>query len=127
MCREHGAAVILITHDMGVISQVAQRVAVMYSGRLVEIGDVRQIVKHPQHPYARGLMGSIPSLHHQKNQLTQIDGAMPRLTDIPPGCAFHPRCPDCFDLCRKKRPDLKKIADSHIACWLYANEAHHAR
>ncbi len=126
MCREHGAAVILITHDMGVISQVAQRVAVMYSGRLVEIGDVRQIVKHPKHPYARGLMGSIPSLHHQVDQLTQIDGAMPRLTDIPPGCAFHPRCPECFDLCREKRPVLKKIANSHIACWLYAQEAHHA-
>ncbi|MDM8554212.1 ABC transporter ATP-binding protein [Desulfococcaceae bacterium HSG7] len=126
MCREHGAAVILITHDMGVIAQVAQRVAVMYSGRLVEIGDVRQVVKHPQHPYARGLMGSIPSLHHQVDQLTQIDGTMPRLTDIPSGCAFHPRCPDCFDLCRDKRPPLKKINDSHIACWLYANEAHHA-
>ncbi|MDM8542859.1 ABC transporter ATP-binding protein [Desulfococcaceae bacterium HSG9] len=126
MCREHGAAVILITHDMGVIAQVAQRVAVMYSGRLVEIGDVRQVVKHPQHPYARGLMGSIPSLHHQVDQLTQIDGTMPRLTDIPSGCAFHPRCPDCFDLCKDKRPPLKKIADSHIACWLYANEAHHA-
>jgi peptide/nickel transport system ATP-binding protein len=122
LCKEHDTAVILITHDMGVIAEISDRVAVMYAGRLAEIGNVRDVVKTPQHPYAKGLMDSIPSLHHQVEQLTQIDGAMPRLTEIPPGCAFHPRCPHCFDRCRNQRPDLMDIQLSKVACWLYDNE-----
>jgi len=122
LCKEHDTAVILITHDMGVIAEISDRVAVMYAGRLAEIGNVRDVVKTPQHPYAKGLMDSIPSLHHQVEQLTQIDGAMPRLTEIPPGCAFHPRCPHCFDRCRNQRPDLMDIQPSKVACWLYDNE-----
>ena len=122
LCTEHNTAVILITHDMGVIAEIADRVAVMYAGRLAEIGNVRDVVKTPQHPYAKGLMDSIPSLHHQVEQLTQIDGAMPRLTEIPPGCAFHPRCPHCFDRCRNQRPDLMDTQPSKVACWLYDNE-----
>ncbi len=122
LCTEYNTAVILITHDMGVIAEIADRVAVMYAGRLAEIGNVRDIVKAPQHPYAQGFMDSIPSLHHQVEQLTQIDGTMPRLTEIPPGCAFHPRCPHCFDLCRNQRPDLMDVQLSRVACWLYDNE-----
>ena len=122
LCTEHDTAVILITHDMGVIAEISDRVAVMYAGRLAEIGNVRDVVKTPQHPYAQGLMDSIPSLHHQVEQLTQIDGAMPRLTEIPPGCAFHPRCPHCFDRCRNQRPDLMDIQPSKVACWLYDSE-----
>jgi peptide/nickel transport system ATP-binding protein len=122
LCTEYNTAVILITHDMGVIAEIADRVAVMYAGRLAEIGNVRAVVKTPQHPYAQGLMDSIPSLHHQVEQLTQIDGAMPRLTEIPPGCAFHPRCPHCFDRCRNQRPDLMDTQSSKVACWLYDNE-----
>jgi peptide/nickel transport system ATP-binding protein len=122
LCTEHNTAVILITHDMGVIAEISDRVAVMYAGRLAEIGNVRDVVKTPQHPYAKGLMDSIPSLHHQVEQLTQIDGAMPRLTEIPPGCAFHPRCPHCFDRCRNQRPDLMDIQPSKVACWLYDSE-----
>ncbi len=122
LCTEHNTAVILITHDMGVIAEIADRVAVMYAGRLAEIGNVRDVVKTPQHPYAKGLMDSIPSLHHQVEQLTQIDGAMPRLTEIPPGCAFHPRCPHCFDRCHNQRPELMDTQSSKVACWLYDNE-----
>ena len=92
LCREHGTAVMLVTHDMGVIAETADRVAVMYAGRIAEIGPVRDVVKHAKHPYTKGLMGSIPSLGVRTERLTQIDGAMPRLTEIPQGCAFNPRC-----------------------------------
>ena len=119
LCKEHDTAVILITHDMGVIAEISDRVAVMYAGRLVEVGDVRAVVKHAQHPYAKGLMGSIPSLHHKADQLTQIDGSMPRLTEIPQGCAFHPRCPHSMDRCRQERPDLMNTASTRVACWLF--------
>jgi len=119
LCKEHDTAVILITHDMGVIAEISDRVAVMYAGRLVEVGDVRAVVKHAQHPYAKGLMGSIPSLHHKAEQLTQIDGSMPRLTEIPQGCAFHPRCPHSMERCRQERPDLMGTSTTGVACWLF--------
>ena len=119
LCREHDTAVILITHDMGVIAEIADRVAVMYAGRLVEVGKVRDVVKNPKHPYSKGLMGSIPSLHQRVEMLVQIEGTMPRLTEIPAGCAFHPRCPHAFDLCRSKRPDLLNTQPTRAACWLY--------
>ncbi len=93
LCREHGTAVMLVTHDMGVIAETADRVAVMYAGRIAEIGPVRDVVKHARHPYTKGLMGSIPKIGLRVERLTQIDGAMPRLTEIPDGCAFNPRCP----------------------------------
>ena len=121
LCTDYDTAVILITHDMGVIAEISDRVAVMYAGRLIEVGNVREIVKTPQHPYAQGLMDSIPSLHHQAEQLTQIDGSMPRLTEIPTGCAFHPRCPHSFDRCRHQRPDLMKTKTNRVACWLFGN------
>lgn len=121
LCRQHDTAVILITHDMGVIAEISDRVGVMYAGRFVEVGNVREVVKSPKHPYAKGLMGSIPSLHHKEEQLTQIEGAMPRLTEIPKGCAFHPRCPDNFDQCRNERPNLINTKTTQVACWLYGN------
>jgi len=93
LARHRGVGVLLITHDMGVIGETADRVAVMYAGRLVEIGPVEQIIHHPRHPYSAGLMGSIPSLRDERDRLAQIEGAMPRLNAIPAGCAFHPRCP----------------------------------
>ncbi|NNL77998.1 MAG: ABC transporter ATP-binding protein, partial [Desulfobacterales bacterium] len=122
LCKEHDTAVILITHDMGVIAEISDRVAVMYAGRLVEVGEVRDVVKNPKHPYSQGLMGSIPSLHHKVEALTQIEGAMPRLTEIPGGCAFHPRCPSSFDRCRSQRPDLLNTKPTKAACWLYDSE-----
>jgi peptide/nickel transport system ATP-binding protein len=118
LCRERETAVMLITHDMGVIAETADRVAVMYAGRIAEIGPVRDVVKDPHHPYTQGLMGSIPTLDRQANRLTQIPGSMPRLDAIPPGCAFNPRCPHAFDRCRSERPDLIGVGQSEAACWL---------
>jgi peptide/nickel transport system ATP-binding protein len=119
LCRQHGAAVMLITHDMGVIAETADRVAVMYAGRMVEVGPVRDVIKAPLHPYTKGLMGSIPSLTGDSERLVQIPGSMPRLTAIPSGCAFHPRCPRAFVPCAMFRPELQPEARSQVACWLY--------
>ena len=119
LCREHGAAVMLVTHDMGVIAETADRVAVMYAGRIVEIGPVAEVVRRARHPYTEGLMGSIPLVGHDVERLTQIDGAMPRLDAIPPGCAFNPRCPKAFERCRLARPELMPVGATEAACWLY--------
>ncbi len=120
LCREHGTAIMLITHDMGVIAETADRVAVMYAGRIVEVGPVRQILRSPNHPYTQGLMESIPRLGSDSARLAQIDGAMPRLHEIPVGCAFHPRCPDASERCRETRPALRMVADSaSVACLLF--------
>ena len=118
LCREHGTAVMLITHDMGVIAETADRVAVMYAGRIVEIGPVADVIHRPQHPYTVGLMGSIPSIVDDRERLTQIDGSMPRLTALPSGCAFHPRCPHVFARCREARPELLPAGATRAACWL---------
>ena len=123
LCRERGTAVILITHDMGVIAETADRVAVMYAGRIVEIGPVREVVQHPRHPYTRGLMGAIPTVETRAERLVQIPGSMPRLTAIPAGCAFHPRCTEAFDRCRRERPERIVAGDSEAACWLFADRA----
>jgi peptide/nickel transport system ATP-binding protein len=113
--------VLLITHDMGVIAETAHRVAVMYAGRIVEIGPVREVIHSPQHPYTAGLMGSIPKISlSNKTRLIQIDGAMPRLNAIPPGCAFNPRCQKRFGRCTTERPDLIRAGSSDAACWLHA-------
>ena len=123
MCRDHGAAVILVTHDMGVIAETADRVAVMYSGRVVEIGPVKTVVGDPHHPYTKGLMQSIPRIGSNARRLTQIDGAMPRLTDMPTGCAFHPRCPHAMDICRRALPERQQVEDGgEVACYLYQEE-----
>ncbi len=121
LTHDHGTAVMLVTHDMGVIAETAGRVAVMYAGRVVEIGPVAEVIRHPAHPYTEGLMGSIPSLEHRVERLRQIDGAMPRLGAIPPGCAFNPRCPKMFDRCRAERPELFAAGATRAACWLHAD------
>ena len=118
LCREHGAAVMLITHDMGVIAETAHRVAVMYAGRIVEIGPVADVIHRPSHPYALGLMGSIPSIAADRDRLAQIDGVMPRLDAIPDGCAFHPRCNRAIDRCTRDRPELEAVGGTRAACWL---------
>ena len=119
VAREHQTAVMLITHDMGVIAETAHRVAVMYAGRIVEIGGVREVLQAPRHPYTVGLMRSIPRVGAPRRRLAQIDGSMPRLNAIPTGCAFHPRCPQRFDRCDCERPDLIDADDRSAACWLY--------
>ncbi len=120
LCREHGTAVMLVTHDMGVIAETADRVAVMYAGRIAEIGPVREVIQAAHHPYTEGLMGSIPSMAERRDRLVQIEGAMPRLTEIPAGCAFGPRCPKVFARCRSERPELVATGGpNRAACWLY--------
>ena len=120
LCKEHGAAVMLVTHDMGVIAETCDRVAVMYAGRIAEIGPVKNVIHSPAHPYTAGLMGSIPAMDRDRERLLQIDGAMPRLTAIPTGCAFNPRCPKVFDRCRVERPDLLAAGSTRAACWLHS-------
>ena len=120
VCRDRGAAVMLITHDMGVIAETCDRVAVMYAGRIAEIGPVHQVINQPAHPYTEGLMGAIPDITQERERLSQIDGAMPRLNAIPAGCAYNPRCPRALDRCRTQRPDLLDGGATRAACWLHA-------
>jgi peptide/nickel transport system ATP-binding protein len=119
LCRERGAAVMLITHDMGVIAETCDRVAVMYAGRIAEIGPVHAVIHAPAHPYTAGLMAAIPDIGEERDRLTQIDGAMPRLNAIPSGCAYNPRCPRSFDRCTSQRPELLSAGATRAACWLH--------
>jgi peptide/nickel transport system ATP-binding protein len=119
VCKERGAAVMLITHDMGVIAETCDRVAVMYAGRIAEIGPVHEVINQPAHPYTLGLMAAIPDITKDRERLYQIDGSMPRLTAIPPGCAYNPRCPRVFDRCRVERPELLPAGATRAACWLH--------
>jgi len=123
LCRDHDTAIMLVTHDMGVIAETADRVAVMYAGRIVEVGSVRDVVQNPRHPYTAGLMGAIPAIGGPRDRLAQIDGAMPRVGAVPAGCAFHPRCTHAFDRCRRERPELMPAGTSEAACWLYSEGA----
>lgn len=123
ICKERGAAVMLITHDMGVIAETCDRVAVMYAGRVAEIGPVHEVINHPAHPYTAGLMACIPDMTEDRDKLNQIDGAMPRLNAIPKGCAFNPRCTRVFDRCMVERPDLMSAGATRAACWLHGAQA----
>ncbi len=119
LCAERGTAVILVTHDMGVIAETANRVAVMYSGRIAEIGPVADVVHKPKHPYTVGLMGAIPDLETEGDRLAQIEGSMPRLDRLPEGCAFNPRCPRAFEPCAAKKPHLVEAGSSQASCFLH--------
>jgi len=122
--RETGTSIILITHDLGVVAEMCQRVAVMYAGKIVEEADVRTLFKQPLHPYTRGLIGSIPVLGQMKDELDVIPGNVPNLIDLPPGCRFAPRCrareEHGLELCIREEPELKPMAPQHtVRCWLY--------
>ena len=119
ICKVRGAAVMLITHDMGVIAETCDRVAVMYAGRVAEIGPVDEVINQPAHPYTAGLMACIPDMSEDRENLHQIDGAMPRLNAIPGGCAFNPRCTQVFSKCREQRPDLMRAGPTQAACWVH--------
>ncbi|MEM1361092.1 MAG: ABC transporter ATP-binding protein [Pseudomonadota bacterium] len=117
LCRERGMAVMLVTHDMGVIAEAADRVAVMYAGSLAEIGPVADVLTHPNHPYTEGLMGSTPLASKGKSRLNQIPGAMPRPGNLPQGCAFHPRCSRAAPACRNFAPQPMRMGPQHsVAC-----------
>ena len=124
VCKDRGAAVMLITHDMGVIAETCDRVAVLYAGRVAEIGPVHQVINHPAHPYTAGLMASIPDMESDREHLNQIDGAMPRLNAIPSGCAFNPRCPKTFERCLRERPELVTAGTNQVACWQHDGGVH---
>ncbi|WOH84002.1 ABC transporter ATP-binding protein [Bradyrhizobium sp. BEA-2-5] len=117
--RDHGTAVMLVTHDMGVIAETSDRVAVMYAGRIAEIGPVQDVVRNPLHPYAKGLMGAIPTLAGEDKRLVQIPGSMPRLSAIPRGCSFNPRCAFAFDRCHVERPEPIRQGTQSVACHLF--------
>ena len=118
LCRERGMAVMLVTHDMGVIAETADQVAVLYAGRVVEVGPVGEVLRAPRHPYTLGLMAAIPTMQARRERLAQIDGAMPRLDAMPRGCAFHPRCPAAMAACREAVPALMGPETHRAACLL---------
>ena len=121
---EHGLALLLITHDLGVVAEMADRVAVMYAGRIVEQGPVEAIFASPQHPYTRGLLASLPGSRVQGpgslKRLQAIEGTVPSLTDLPPGCAFEPRCAERVDVCRVAVPPLVVLDDNRAARCVHA-------
>jgi oligopeptide/dipeptide ABC transporter ATP-binding protein len=122
--RDLNTAVVLITHDLGVVAEMADRVAVMYAGEFVEEASVRSIFKEPLHPYTRGLIGSIPVLGSLKTDLDTIPGVVPSLIDLPPGCRFASRCPARIEygleICTRLKPDLKEVKLGHkVRCWLH--------
>jgi peptide/nickel transport system ATP-binding protein len=119
LCRERGIAVMLITHDMGVIAEAADQVAVMYAGRIVEVGPVRKVVRAPLHPYTKGLMRCIPRLDAEGDRLVQIPGAMPRLTAVPTSCPFSARCAHALPRCATERPNNTQQGESKVTCWLH--------
>jgi peptide/nickel transport system ATP-binding protein len=119
LAQTRHTAIMLVTHDMGVIAEVADRVAVMYAGRLVEIGPVEEVLQRANHPYTAGLMASIPSLKRQPDRLAQIEGAMPRLGNWPKGCAFHPRCTKAGPRCETSVPPLAPAKSTLAACFLH--------
>jgi len=117
---QFGLTILIITHNIGVVAEVADRVAVMYAGRLVEIGEVRQIFADPKHPYTRGLLKSVPNIELDDSDLYKMEGTPPNLLNPPSGCPFHPRCPSVMQICIDKIPQIENVGDDHqAACWLY--------
>jgi len=117
---EHGMAILLITHDLGIVAETADRVAMMYAGKIVEEASVRDLFAHPQHPYTIGLFESLPKITESRERLQTIPGQVPVATRFPKGCRFHPRCPHCMAVCRDHEPRLEPIMPDHTAaCWLH--------
>ena len=123
--RELGMAVILITHDLGVVAQVVDRVMVMYAGRTVEQGTVTEVFEKPSHPYTKLLLESIPSLEHDRERLQTISGMVPSLSNLPKGCRFHPRCPEMRDPCRERVPTMVSVTEQHQAACIALNGYRH--
>ncbi len=119
--KEFGLTILLITHNIGVVAEVADRIAVMYAAKLVELGDVNDVFAHPKHPYTQGLLQSVPNIKlDEEGELYKMAGAPPDLSHPPAGCRFHPRCPFVMDICREQEPSLEEIENGQLAsCWLY--------
>ncbi len=124
--RRFGLAILLITHNLGLVAEIADRVAVMYAGRLVEVGPAHEIFHEPLHPYTRGLIGCVPNIRLEQQRLVTMEGSPPDLVDPPPGCAFAPRCPQVMEICRTRVPPLDaptglqpRGVARRAACWLH--------
>lgn len=122
LAQDTGAGVLFITHDLGVVAQLCHQVAVMYAGRIVETGPVSEVLTNPRHPYTKGLLQSTPDPYGPLREVAAIPGAPPDPAQLPPGCAFHPRCPLAQDKCRAAEPSLVPVNDHRVACWV-ATEA----
>jgi len=121
LTKENRMSTLLITHDLGVVAEMCDRVAVMYAGRIVEEGTVQKIFRNPQHPYTIGLLNSIPKLDGERGRLHPISGNVPSLRNMATGCRFHPRCPKVMDVCREQEPNFYSVEDEHRSrCWLHA-------
>lgn len=118
--KEFGLTILLITHNIGVVAEISDRIAVMYAAKLVEVGNVNDVFAHPKHPYTQGLLRSVPNIILDGGELYKMSGAPPDLTHPPSGCRFHPRCPFIVDICREQEPPLEEIEAGQLAaCWLY--------
>jgi oligopeptide/dipeptide ABC transporter ATP-binding protein len=124
LCEEFGLTILLITHNIGIVAQLSNRVAVMYAGRLAELGDVHKVFASPMHPYADGLLNAVPNIKLFDDNLYKMPGAPPNLVDPPPGCRFHPRCPQAMDICAEQTPAFKDYDGQHkTACWLHEDHS----
>ncbi len=119
--EDFGVSILMITHNIALVAQIADRLAVMYAGRLVEIGSIYDVFDNPQHPYTQGLLQSVPTIRlEDRNELYKMPGEPPNLTHPPTGCRFHPRCPKVMPICSQKRPEMADVGDGHqVQCWLF--------
>ena len=116
--REYQSSMIMITHDLGIVAEICDNVAIMYAGGVLEYGSVYDIYKNPQHPYTRALFDSIPDVHRDQERLKVISGLPPDPTDIPSGCPFHPRCPHCTERCKTEKPEAVHLNETHwVKCF----------
>ncbi len=120
--EDSGTSIMLITHDMGVIAEMSDKVMIMYAGKAVEYGPVDDIFFSPKHPYTKGLLASIPSLDHDVEQLSTIEGNVPSPSSMPAGCRFSPRCSECMEICKQQQPSMQKVGGTEVACFLYSSE-----
>jgi peptide/nickel transport system ATP-binding protein len=123
LSRKNDTAIMLITHDLGVVAEMVDRVIVMYAGQVVEQTDVYSLFKEPKHPYTKGLLNSTPRIHELKEELTSIEGTVPNPAEMPKGCRFHPRCPFAMEKCVTDEPQLEELKEGHqVRCWLHEEQ-----
>lgn len=121
--EEYNTSIIMITHDLGVVAEMADRVIVMYAGQIVEQNNVFELFKNPKHPYTQGLLNSTPKIHQLKDQLESIEGNVPTPSNLPKGCKFHPRCPFSMEKCSQQDPPLLQVnAESSVRCWIHEDK-----
>jgi len=117
--EEEGISILFISHDISLVYAIADRIMVMYAGRIMEDGNIEEVIKNPMHPYTQGLVSSIPTISKKEGELRVIEGSPPSFLVLPTGCKFHPRCNKVMDICKNKEPELKEINNRRVRCWLY--------